>query len=59
MFERALASNVAYVVGSAFHYDGNCKNTMRLNFSYPTLEKIDEGIKRLAKVIEEEAKEVL
>ncbi len=59
MFEKALANNVAYVAGSAFHYDGKCKNTIRLNFSYPTLKEIDEGIKRLARVIEREAREIL
>jgi 2-aminoadipate transaminase len=59
MFDKAVENNVAYVVGSAFHYDGKYRNTMRLNFSYPSLEQIDEGIRRLAKVIEEEAKEIL
>ncbi len=56
MFERAIANNVAYVVGSAFHYDGGRRNTMRLNFSFPTLDEIEEGIKRLSSVVEEEAK---
>ncbi|MDP2865497.1 MAG: PLP-dependent aminotransferase family protein, partial [Elusimicrobiota bacterium] len=51
MFEDALKENVAYVIGSAFHSDGSGKNTMRLNFSYPTPEDIDEGIKRLATAV--------
>ena len=51
MFEEAIKENVAYVIGSAFHVDGSGKNTMRLNFSYPTLDEIDEGIKRLAKAV--------
>jgi 2-aminoadipate transaminase len=51
LFYEAIKENVAYVVGSAFHCDGGGQNTMRLNFSYPSLEQIDEGIKRLAKVI--------
>ncbi|MDD2774204.1 MAG: PLP-dependent aminotransferase family protein [Elusimicrobiales bacterium] len=50
LFSEALKENVAYVVGSAFHCDGAGRNTMRLNFSYSTPEKIDEGIKRLATV---------
>ncbi len=54
MFESAIKSNVAYVTGSAFHHDGGGRNTMRLNFSYPTLEQIEEGIKKLSKVIEKE-----
>lgn len=51
MFGDALKENVAYVIGSAFHCDGSGKNTMRLNFSYPTPEDIDEGIKRLATAV--------
>jgi len=51
MFEEAIKENVAYVIGSAFHIDGSGKNTMRLNFSYPTLYEIEEGIKRLARVV--------
>jgi len=51
MFQDALKENVAYVIGSAFHSDGSGKNTMRLNFSYPTVADIDEGIKRLATAV--------
>ena len=51
MFPEAIKENVAYVIGSAFHCNGRGQNTMRLNFSYPSLMQIDEGIKRLAKVI--------
>ena len=51
MFEDAIKENVAYVIGSAFHSDGSGKNTMRLNFSYPTVADIDEGIKRLATAV--------
>jgi len=42
---------VAYVIGSAFHCDGSGKNTIRLNFSYPTVAEIEEGIKRLANTV--------
>lgn len=51
MFEDAIKENVAYVIGSAFHCDGSGKNTMRLNFSYATMDEIEEGIKRLATAI--------
>ncbi|MEQ8186877.1 MAG: PLP-dependent aminotransferase family protein [Candidatus Eremiobacterota bacterium] len=51
LFYEAVEQNVAFVIGSAFHCDGRGQNTMRLNFSYPTHEEIDEGIKRLARVI--------
>jgi len=53
LFEEAIANNVAYVVGSAFHCDEGGKNTMRLNFSYPSEEQIPEGVKRLATAIKE------
>jgi 2-aminoadipate transaminase len=42
---------VAYVIGSGFFADGSGKNTMRLNFSFPSEAEIDEGIKRLARVV--------
>lgn len=54
LFPKAVEKKVAYVVGSAFHFDRSGKNTMRLNFSYPTEEQIEEGIKRLADLIKEE-----
>jgi 2-aminoadipate transaminase len=53
LFPKAVENKVAYVVGSAFHCNGKGQNTMRLNFSYPTEEQIDEGIRRLAKMIRE------
>ncbi len=52
LFYEAIEQNVAFVVGSAFHCDGGGRSSMRLNFSYPTNEDIVEGVKRLAKVIE-------
>lgn len=51
MFEEAIAENVAYVIGTVFHCNGEGKNTMRLNFSFPNLEQNKEGVKRLAEVI--------
>ncbi|MFC2170111.1 PLP-dependent aminotransferase family protein [Acidobacteriota bacterium] len=51
MFSKAVEKKVAYVVGSAFYFDRSGKNTMRLNFSYPSEEEIDEGIKRLADLV--------
>ncbi len=51
MFYEAIENNVAYVIGSAFHHDGSGKNNMRLNFSFPTEEEINQGIRSLAEVI--------
>lgn len=53
LFPKAVERKVAYVIGSAFHFDRSGKNTLRLNFSYPSEEQIDEGIKRLAEVIKD------
>ena len=39
-------AKVAYVAGTSFYCDGGGNNTMRLNFSYETLEKNEEGVKR-------------
>lgn len=51
MFQEAVEKKVAYVIGSAFHCNNSGQNTMRLNFSFPTPEKLEEGIKRLAETI--------
>lgn len=48
LFPMAVEKKVAYVMGAAFHFDRSGKNTLRLNFSYPSEEQIEEGIKRLA-----------
>ncbi len=54
MFLRALEHKVAYVIGTPFFVDGSGRNTMRLCFSKASLDEIDEGIRRLAQVVEEE-----
>jgi len=54
MFPRAIERNVAYVPGSAFYVDGGGQNTMRLCYSVVDEEEIEEGIKRLARVVKEE-----
>jgi 2-aminoadipate transaminase len=48
VLERALQHGVIFVVGSAFHVDGSGHNTIRLSFSAPTPERIEEGVRRLA-----------
>ncbi len=54
MIERAIENKVAYVIGAAFHADRSGKNCMRLNYTYATLDRIDEGIKKLAETINNE-----
>jgi len=57
MFTKAIANDVAYVVGQAFHPDGGGRNTMRLNFSHAADDMIIEGVRRLGRVIREEIEE--
>lgn len=51
LFEDAVAEKVVFVPGACYYADGGGENTMRLNFSAYTEEKIALGIQRLAKVI--------
>ena len=51
LFDLAGGEDVAFVPGSAFYVDEGGKNTLRLNFSNSDGDEIEEGIKRLAKVI--------
>lgn len=51
IFNEAIAEGVAYIVGTAFFADGSGSNTMRLNFTMVTPEKIEEGIKRLGNLL--------
>ncbi len=53
MFLDSIKEKVAYVHGKAFHVDDGGERSMRLNFSYSANEQIDQGMKRLGKVIEE------
>ncbi len=50
-YDTALDAGVAYVAGEFFHPDRSGKNTMRLNFSFMTPERISEGIRLLAQLL--------
>lgn len=54
LFKTAVERKVAFVPGTPFYPYGGGENTMRLNFSNATPEKINEGITRLAFAIKEE-----
>jgi 2-aminoadipate transaminase len=56
MIPRAIDDGVIYVAGEAFFVDPDAaasrgRNKIRLSFSAPTPERIDEGIARLAKTV--------
>ena len=53
VLKRAIEQNVAFVPGAAFHAGGGGTNTMRINFSYATPDKMLIGIERLGKVLRE------
>ena len=49
LFDLAIQENVAFIIGEVFFCDGGGQNTLRLNFSYVSEEKMVEGVKRLAR----------
>jgi 2-aminoadipate transaminase len=51
---RALAAKVSYVTGSAFFVDEFDPRLVRLSFSAPAVERIEEGVRRLASAIRDE-----
>jgi 2-aminoadipate transaminase len=51
LLERALRHGVVFVVGSAFFVDGGGHDTIRLSFSAPSIERIEEGIRRLSRAM--------
>ena len=53
-YDKALDAGVAYVAGEFFHPDGSGKNTMRMNFSFMSHEKMTEGVKLLAKLLNDD-----
>ena len=54
MLPRAISSRVAYVPGTGFYADGSGGQYARLCYSLPSPDRIREGIRRLASVIETE-----
>lgn len=54
MLPRAVSSRVAYVPGTGFYADGQGAQHMRLSYCFPEPERIKEGVRRLAGVIEAE-----
>jgi DNA-binding transcriptional MocR family regulator len=54
MLPRAVTQRVAYVPGSAFFADGGGRDHLRLSYCYPPPERIREGVRRLATVVDAE-----
>ncbi len=53
LIKKAAENKVIFVTGKPFHCDGSGKNTLRLNYSFPTIEQINTGIFRLTETIKE------
>ena len=51
LLKECLQNNVAFVPGDSFFPNGGVDNTLRLNYSNMSEEKIREGIQRLSQVI--------
>ncbi|MCW2599318.1 MAG: GntR family transcriptional regulator [Frankiales bacterium] len=54
MQPRAITARVAYVPGIGFYSDGQGQRDLRLSYCYPEPERIREGVRRLAGVVEAE-----
>jgi 2-aminoadipate transaminase len=54
MLPRAIAERVAYVPGTAFYADQGGDGALRLSYCYPPPDRIREGVRRLAAVVEAE-----
>jgi DNA-binding transcriptional MocR family regulator len=54
MMPRAIAARVAYVPGTGFYADGTGTGNLRLNFSFSAPDRLREGVRRLAGVMEQE-----
>jgi 2-aminoadipate transaminase len=53
VFKEAVDRNVAYIYGSVFYAQGGHPNTLRLNYSNETPERIDQGIQILGNFFKE------
>jgi 2-aminoadipate transaminase len=54
LLTRALTERLSYVAGSAFYVQDPVPNVLRLCFSAPSTEQIDEGVKRFARALKGE-----
>ncbi|MBW3641268.1 MAG: PLP-dependent aminotransferase family protein, partial [Actinobacteria bacterium] len=54
LLPRAITARVAFVPGTAFYADGTGRQHLRLSYCYPEPDRIREGVRRLATVLDEE-----
>ncbi|WP_027414723.1 PLP-dependent aminotransferase family protein [Aneurinibacillus terranovensis] len=53
LLQKAIANGVAYVPGAPFYVSDIEYNTLRLNYTHATPEKIEQGMRQLVEVLEE------
>ncbi len=53
LLQEAVKRKVSFVAGHAFYCSGGGSNKIRLNFTYPPVELINQGIKTLCALIKE------
>jgi 2-aminoadipate transaminase len=58
IFDAALKEELAVLPGLPFYVDGGGSNTLRLNFSNASCERISEGIRRLGNVVKAQKRSV-
>ncbi len=51
LLKQCLKEDVAFVPGGPFFPNGGHENTLRMNYSTSSAERIQEGVKRMAKVL--------
>ena len=54
LLAKAMEHGVIFVIGSAFCVDGSGHDRIRLSFSWPTAERIRDGVQRLASAMQPE-----
>jgi len=54
LLDECVRQNVAFVPGGAFYPNGGHENTLRLNYSNMPIERIQEGVRRLARAVVKE-----
>lgn len=57
LLARAVENGVSFVPGNTFYPGNPAGNFIRLNFTYPAPEQIKEGVKRLARALEDTRRE--
>jgi 2-aminoadipate transaminase len=56
LFQEAVKENVVFVPGDPFYTCSTNTSAFRLNFSCAHPEKIEEGVKRMARALEKYSK---